>query len=371
MKEKKYILSPCGTSLLTNQASDKDIKSLIFKHANEKDKENIAEDDRLILSNLINSISAKIGNASYEEAQAMSAELNGIIKIYGGVIPKNHDTYLLLSTDTWLGGETAKLVEKWIKSNNPDASVEVHKETDLQTKDVLAFQIALSELVEKLYSELPKFRESGYKIIFNLTGGFKSVQGFLQSIANFFADESVYIFETSSELLRIPRIPIKMDLAQAVSENITFFRNIVIGIQPDSIPTNIPETFLFTIEGKATLSAWAELIWKNYKDEIYQEQLLSSPRPEKIEYSREFEKAAQSLPKERLKIINERIDQLNLHLYNENNNLNSLDFKKLEGGPIKGSTHEMDAWSDLDAKRIFGHFNNGCFILDRIDKGLH
>lgn len=35
------------------------------------------------------------------------------------------------------------------------------------------------------------------------------------------------------------------------------------------------------------------------------------------------------------------------------------------------STHEMDAWADLDAKRIFGHFEGGIFVLDKLEKGLH
>ena len=34
-------------------------------------------------------------------------------------------------------------------------------------------------------------------------------------------------------------------------------------------------------------------------------------------------------------------------------------------------THEMDAWADQDAKRIFGHFEEGCFVLDRLAKALH
>lgn len=34
---KKFILSPCGTSILTNQASPQE-KKLVFKYANEKKK---------------------------------------------------------------------------------------------------------------------------------------------------------------------------------------------------------------------------------------------------------------------------------------------------------------------------------------------
>ena len=45
MKKKKYILSPCGTSLLTNQA-DRAEREIVFKYANKKDKNEIPENDR-------------------------------------------------------------------------------------------------------------------------------------------------------------------------------------------------------------------------------------------------------------------------------------------------------------------------------------
>jgi hypothetical protein len=38
---------------------------------------------------------------------------------------------------------------------------------------------------------------------------------------------------------------------------------------------------------------------------------------------------------------------------------------------VKGSTHEIDAWHDGGAKRIFGHYEGGVFVLDRLDEALH
>ena len=53
-------------------------------------------------------------------------------------------------------------------------------------------------------------------------------------------------------------------------------------------------------------------------------------------------------------------------------NVSSLDLKALRGNPRPPSTHEIDAWSDGDAKRIFGHFEGGNhFVLDKLDSGLH
>ncbi len=74
-----YILSPCGTSLITNQAN-KDEHRLIFKHANKKYRKEISEDDRKKLQLLLNNVESSLKNAKNEDAVKMSAELNGIIK---------------------------------------------------------------------------------------------------------------------------------------------------------------------------------------------------------------------------------------------------------------------------------------------------
>lgn len=370
MMSKKYILSPCGTSLLTNQVKDNEERKLVFNYANEKSKDNIPHNDKDKLEKLIQSISTMIDNADYQQAAKMSAELNGIIKIYGGSIPENNDFHLLLSTDTWLGEETAKLVEKWLKSKNKKMTVSIHRQTDLQTKDMSAFQLSLSELVKKFDEELPEYFKSGYKIIFNLTGGFKSVIGFLQSLASFYAAEVVYIFETSSELLRIPRLPIKMDASSIIENKLIVFRKLSLDIEIDKTQLDgIPETLLLTIDDQTILSPWGELIFKQYKKDNYDKALYPSPI-EKIKYSKRFESDISDLDSARTDSINRTIDQLAKY-FNSDENPSSLDFKKLKGNTMAPSTYEMDAWSDKDARRIFGHYDREIFILDKLDKGLH
>jgi putative CRISPR-associated protein (TIGR02619 family) len=370
---KKYILSPCGTSLLTNQA-DQNERGLVFKYANKKKKEEIAKNDRNKLEKLIKKVSDSLKTANNEKASKMSAELNGIIKIYNGEITNNNDSHLLLSTDTWLGEETAKLVKNWLESKSESKSkrmdVSIHRQSDLQTADISAFQLSLSELIKKFSDELPSFSQTGYKIIFNLTGGFKSVQGFLQSIANFYADETVYIFETSSQLLRIPKLPIRMDAKSVIKERITVFRQLSLGVQlPSELLEGIPETLLFKMEGEVILSPWGALVWEQSKQEIYGEKLLPSPI-DKIKYTSQFEKSISALSPDRLTLVNKRIDQLAQYFLTRRNP-RSLDFKQIKGNVRGPSSYEIDAWSDKDAKRIFGHYEDDVFILDRIDKGLH
>ncbi|NDY71653.1 hypothetical protein DO021_09005 [Desulfobacter hydrogenophilus] len=370
MDKRKYILSPCGTSFLTNHVKDKEQANLIRKYANEKKQEDIPKIYRDILSSIIHAVSNKIKDTEDTLAAEMSAELNGIMKIYGGIFPKANDYHLLLSTDTWLGEQTAKLVETWLKNRDPAMDIYVLRQPDLQTEDMMAFQLALSDLVKKFHKDLPDYSRSGYKIIFNLTGGFKGVQGFLQSIANFYADETVYIFQSSSELMRIPRLPVKMDAVGVVADHLEFFRNLAMEI-PGPVPKDIPETLMLSIDGETSLSPWGELLWVEARDQLYPKRIWPSPKPKKIKYGKAFLKSADGIEPDRCKQINERIDQLNRYLLDKKHNLKSLDFKQLAGSSMAPSTHEIDAWADSDARRIFLHKDgNGCYILDKLGKGL-
>jgi len=127
MPLKQFVLSPCGISLLTNQVhDDPELRQVIFRYANSKTQASISNQevqDRL--EQFIDTISARIGQADCQEAAKMSAEINGITKIYQDADSKNSDYNLLLCTDTRLGEETAQLEKKWLLSKNPNLIVEV------------------------------------------------------------------------------------------------------------------------------------------------------------------------------------------------------------------------------------------------------
>jgi putative CRISPR-associated protein (TIGR02619 family) len=368
---KKFILSPCGTSLLTNSANQAE-KGLLFAHANQKKKENIESAARFTLETLLERVSEKLENAKISQGKALSAELNGILTFYESTEFHPQDFHYLVSTDTWLGEETAKLIQRWLQREN--YNVEVRRQKDLQTADLPSFQIALSDLVKELiYHYLNPYRDQGYHIVFNLTGGFKSVVGFLQSIANVLADETVYIFETSSQLLHIPRLPLTMDFSSVIRDYLEDFRQLALDLGDPSVQ-DIPETLLLTLDGKSILSAFGEMAWNQSKKSLYGERLWPAPTPN-IQFSSQFKKDAKVLDADRLYNLNQRIDQLAQFLHSERNP-GSLDFKQLKGNPMSPSTHEMDAWSDKDAKRLFGHYVDPThkkkgFVLDRLACGLH
>ncbi len=360
---KKFILSPCGTSLLTNGADD-EMRSRITTYANTTSKEEIPEVDRIVLEERLGDVKTRLMSAKNEEVQKISAELNCILLLKTS--PADH--HLLLATDTWLGEQTAGLIKAWLDEKQKGLSTSVWRQKDLQTKDIQAFQIALAEIVKRLGEEIPSWKEKKYQVIFNLTGGFKAVQGFLQSIAHFYADETVYIFERSSELLRIPKLPVAMNIESTVEDHFDSLRKLSLEI-PMKDSGAIPKIWLLEVGSEIILNAWGELVWEQHKKTLYGKKLWDSPT-DNIVFSPAFRKTIKSLEEDRKRLVNERIDQLTNYLRTKDNP-KTLDFKPLKGKPKENSTHELDAWSDKDAKRMFLHKEGQNWVIDELGKGLH
>ncbi|MBY0552129.1 MAG: putative CRISPR-associated protein [Candidatus Obscuribacterales bacterium] len=363
----KFILSPCGTSLLTNQASS--LGALLRLHANARDPSDAPPEDRQKIQMIIEAAAAKLADADFATVSKLSAELNAISKLYSNSDSnRKQDHHVVLCTDTWLGEAAATLVVDWLCKQGINANLERRKE--LQTKNLDMFRVALSDLVEWCETTIPGYRQSGYRVIFNLTGGFKSINGFLQALAMVYADETVYVFESETELLRLPRLPLQLSELHAARPHLTVFRRLSNRCAVQETTAGIAETLLWQLGDDIGLSPWGELIWQKTKKDIYKEALHASPSS-KIQFTEKFAKGASELPKERLAILNERIDDLMVHLETGGANLRRLDLKKLQGDPCPPSTHEADAWADSDTKRIFGHFDGDVFIIDKIDKALH
>lgn len=363
------IISPCGTSLLTN-GTDENLRKLLNKTTNLQEKE-LSQEQKEIISKHINERKILLQNSGINEAKKLSAELNGIITYYAGSLKGEH---ILLATDTYLGNTTANMVAEWLQQQKLKAIPKNIK--NLSTKDIESFRIALSEIVQWCDEVLElQYARPHWNVVFNLTGGFKSVNGFLQAVAMFYADESIYIFESGSQLLKIPRLPIQLDPEGFIEKNLSAFRRMEILSQELYAEEcqEIPETLTEQIDDRVSLSEWGKLLWKKCYKQYYQKHLLP-PVSKKLNYSERFIQDASNLSKDRLLIINERIDQLSKYLESldsdkEVYNPSSLDFKPLRGRPFKSKfspepTHECDAWSDRDAKRLYGHFEGNNYWID-------
>ena len=177
----------------------------------------------------------------------------------------------------------------------------------LSTKDTAAFTAGIKELIRWLEDNVPGQRDSGYRVIFNLVGGFKSLQGYMNTFGAFYADEVIYIFEApTADLITIPRLPIQIDTV-VIQEHLTEFALMAAGkLYPRRELRDIPETLLEFLEEDddetdTGLSAWGTLIWNRAKADLLGEKLLPFPR---LEHARTFHNDfnRENDPKARLKL---------------------------------------------------------------------
>ncbi|MFN3885074.1 MAG: hypothetical protein ACK4Q4_09990 [Rhodocyclaceae bacterium] len=355
----RLIVSTCGTSLLTNIAGSE--RKLVTDHANKRRVEDVPGEDRKRLEGIVAQARNRMQQAGTDERARLSAEYNGLLCYYDGRFAQD-DLHWLIATDTWLGQQTAAILQETLGEK-----AQVKHIPDLRTEDLQAFRLAMATLVRLCAEEI---RPMGLEVVFNLTGGFKAVQGFMQTLGMLYADETVYVFEGSHELLRLPRLPIELNAERIVRDALWVFRRLDVGLPVSQRQAGgIPEIFLFADEGMVSLSEWGELVWREEREKILSER-LHPPVDEKIRFAPDFERTVQGCSAAEMRQVNERVAELARHLHEPGFNPRRLDFKKL-AKPVAGSTHECDAWAQRGAKRLFGHFENGVFVIDRLDQGLH
>lgn len=361
------IVSTCGTSLLTN-VKDNALRSLLNHYANLQRAEDCPVEERTAIENHLRQRRAEVVQADEATLVKLSAELNALLKFYGNQ-RDTRDMHILIHTDTWLGRETAGMLQTVLQQRG--FGVDMPLIRDLHTQDVESFQLALSELVKWAVETLPAYQQQQYRIIFNLTGGFKSIQGFMQALAMLYADETVYIFESNKELLRLPRLPLRLDGEQVVHEHLAVFRQLALGLPYQRAAVDaLPETLVLRLDAERTLSPWGELLWQQHKAAVYREQFHPSPS-ESIVFSDNFYRSVAGLSPDRYEKLNTQIDKLAQYLQsNGANNPASLDVKGLHVPRHGGCTHEFDAWHDQNAKRVFGRLEGGKFTCEVLENGV-
>lgn len=363
-----FILSPCGTSILTGNAPSDMERKCIAQNSNKKEDE-ISGEDLHILKKRIENVRQMIMSAPLRDVARMSAELNALCRYYDFDPNKgNRDQHYLLSTDTWLGRQTAGIIKDRLMHHGID--VQIYAPRDLQTSNLEGYRWALADVVRWIDDIVPGYQKEGYKIIFNLTGGFKSVQGFLQTLAMIYADETIYVFETQEQLFRLPRLPVTFTPDKTVRENFDVFRRVNMG-ESVELPAHIPELMFFKLDDQHVLSELGAIHYAQTRKELYRQRLYP-PACNKVKFGKKFEKSVRNLPPDRLYLVNERIEDLCRYLISGGNkHIKRLDLKALQGNPRPPYTHEMDAWSDRDARRIYCRFDRDVCILEELDKGLH
>jgi len=358
-----FILTSCGLSILTNYLREFNIfPNEIYKYSN------VTQDeiDKNFLKKIkiaIDDLKEKILTFNDEKLKKLSAELNALVTFYNGNFNKN-DFHMLLHTDTYLGKLSAEVLEVFLKSKGLQVNKFLAK--DLKTSSLEEFQIALSEVVKDLSEVLEGYKASGYEIVFNLTGGFKGVNAFLQTMASLYADKSIYIFETGNELLNIPRLPITIDM-EFFEKNYDILRKLELGIYDKEIE-KLPQSIVMKIGDEYTLSPWGEMVWQKFKNEYYKTNLKKLVI-DNIVYSNEFIKDVEKLnPSEKLQ-LNRNLEKLEDYKIN-NINSKSLNYHSLSGDISHKYSHEFYPFDGNDSRRCFCNESDGKIIIEKIGPHL-
>ncbi|BAY92690.1 MULTISPECIES: putative CRISPR-associated protein [unclassified Tolypothrix] len=299
----RFVVSTVGTSLLSNQIRLKDPKNwqvMIDKTANwTEDKIQKYEPDVIdIIVELKNRAEEKLYDGNILNIREASAELNGIYGLYQEQINQGkQDVHFLISSDTYQSKMTSEILQLFLIKQGINISITTP--AGFTTASDEAFTQGIDELLNWFEETITGYKESGYEICFNLVGGFKAIQGFVNTIGMFYSDSIIYIFEGSNEIITIPRLPIKID--------ISVIKPIQFALMAEGAWINIselqgiPETLIFAVDEKVILTSWGRLIWNRSKEDFLSEDLLIFP---KIKYETSFEKDYKKITdkKERLKL---------------------------------------------------------------------
>lgn len=362
-----FILTTCGTSLFSNGISN-ELRGEFFQYTNQKKWEDIPVDIALRLQQHAQQQKTKLLASESGIVRRMSAELNSLLAWYDKNTADAQDVHLLLATDTILGTATAEIIQIWLQ--NQGYTVFTISASGLNTASFQGFRESLSELTANLVEQISGYRANGYQILFNLTGGFKALNGFLQALSTIYADQTIYLFESSTEFLMIPKLPFKLDAESIITENMRSFRRLSDGLvisQQECLL--IPSTLLFYIDDEVTLSEWGMLLWQNCYKALYKTKLWPSIS-ERIIFSADFEKSTKDLDSQVLHIVNQRITDLAVYAEGDcKYALKSVDPKPLQEKQYKN----QNLWEcDLDPHhRIFMKKEGFIFTLEYVDKALH
>ncbi|MEG4584077.1 putative CRISPR-associated protein [Microcoleus sp. MOSTC5] len=365
---RRLVISTVGTSLLTNQIDSKS-KSQSDWYSCLQDTANLTEteidkgsDIDKIIQSLKQRAEKKLEKANTIEIREASAELNGIYGLYEDQLENGKlDHHFLITTDTAQGQVTANIVEKFLRVRK--FSVEVYTPEKLSTANTKAFNNGIDNLLDWLHRRVNEYQEKKYEIYFNLVGGFKALQGCMNTMGMFYADKIIYVFEgASSNLITIPRLPITVDSSRLTDHVPTLaLLDAGAGLLP-SKTEKIPEAMIAEIDGKMTLSNWGQLIWKKYGDDFLSQDLLDFP---KISYAGDFRGEYKQIKDVNNKIrIQKTIAKVSRILEESNGNTREVG-KQVEYYPYEGSKDKegVDHFYVGDQFRISCKIQNGILKL--------
>ena len=363
------VVSTVGTSTFTHGAPD-NLRRALARAANAHSADDLAVAERRLVEEHLHQREAESREWGPVAARKHSAELNGLLAMANGQVEELRSwQHVLVTSDTWMGRRAVHLVADWLRRNGA-TRVEPYPAEDVQAVDSARLHMGLGRLANALVERI----QPRDKTVFHLTGGFKSANGFLQALGMLYANEVVYLFEAGEHVVRIPRLPVDVDLSTlGTPEILSPLRRLATGL---SVPVRAHAhviaklgVMVDVIEDEAVLSAWGAVIWPRVRERTYGVGLLPPWHP-KLKFGEAMAKSVEGLTADQIHAVNERVDDLCRYVEN-GQRLQRLDLKMIKGGAIGGATHEADAWANGAAKRLYLVKDDDVWTLLRLDAALH
>jgi hypothetical protein len=168
-------------------------------------------------------------------------------------------------------------------------------------------------------------------------------------------------------LMEIPRLPVRLSEIDELREHAALFRRLAAGytVRADDAK-GAPDSLLMEVDGEVTTSVLGDVAWARHRAALFAEKLLS-PLSTKVRVADAVQKVFAGLEAAQKVQVNEALDEFCAYVDHGRTLPKSRTFKKLQGDPVPGSTHELYAWSDGATGRLFGHYDaGGAFVFDRL-----
>ncbi|MCS4099913.1 hypothetical protein [Salinibacter ruber] len=274
-----FIASTVGTSLLTNLLREDESGRIgdIYDHANDSEEE-IPEELYQMAEETVKRAVEDLRGADAKSIRKASAELNGILSFYEQEPMSGRDQHRLIATDTALGQLTAEGTKEILEDWGAGGAVQVHTPKGLTTKNTNSLRDGVKRFLDWCEQTLPEYRENEYEVVFNLTGGFKSLQGILNTVGTFYADRMIYIFQAGPELITIPGLPVRLDTDLFENTPARFLRlealdRVPEGTLPKAQYEDVPEALIDEVEERVySFSEWGKLLWNRARRSILEQE---------------------------------------------------------------------------------------------------
>lgn len=162
---------------------------------------------------------------SSENLNGISAEIQSLTKLQKE--RKEELEVCLITTDTVASNLAAEIIKEYFEKQENYIMKQIERIESLQVKKRSLFvREGFPNLINSINSISKGYFEN---LIMNITGGYKGIIPFLTIFASIYKVELVYIYEESSEIISIPKLPIEIDKV-FIKENLEFLAKLKSGV---------------------------------------------------------------------------------------------------------------------------------------------